>query len=153
LILNSRLKNRIEVSKNYGKVPIINCYSGQLSQVFMNLFSNAIDALYEKITLREKDDTVNTDEWIPTLKITTEEIKLHGVDWVSVKIIDNGIGIPQDVQNYIFENFFTTKEVGKGTGIGLTICHQIISEKHNGKLSFKSIPGQQTEFEVQLPVV
>jgi len=153
LILNSRLKNRIEVIKNYGKVAIINCYSGQLSQVFMNLFSNAIDALYEKVTLLEKDDRVNTDEWIPTLTITTEEIKLHGVDWVSVKIIDNGVGIPQDVQNYIFENFFTTKEVGKGTGIGLTICHQIITEKHNGKLSFKSMPGQQTEFEVLLPIV
>lgn len=153
LILNSRLKNRIEVIKNYGKVPIINCYSGQLSQVFMNLLSNAIDALYEKITWREKDETVNADEWIPTLKITTELIKLHGVDWVSVKIMDNGVGIPSDVQNYIFENFFTTKEVGKGTGIGLTICHQIITEKHNGKLSFKSIPGQQTEFDVQLPVV
>ncbi len=153
LILNSRLKNRIEVIKNYGKLSIINCYSGQLSQVFMNLFSNAIDALYEKIALLEKNDTDHTNKWMPTLKIMTEEVKLHGVDWISIRIIDNGVGIPQDVQNYIFENFFTTKEVGKGTGIGLTICHQIITEKHNGKLSFKSIPGQQTEFEVLLPIV
>lgn len=141
LILRGRLKNKITVIKNYGKIPPINCYSGQLSQVFMNLFSNAIEAL---------EDSQEESHNSPTIWVMTE---LNNSHYISIRIIDNGPGIPLEIQDKIFNNFFTTKPVGKGTGLGLTISYQIITEKHGGKLRVNSTPGKGTEFEILLPLV
>lgn len=140
LILKSRLKPQITVIKNYGKLPLLHCYSGQLSQVFMNLLSNAIDAIEENKNEQNKS---------PTIWITTE---VKQKNYISIKIIDNGTGIPIEIQDKIFNNFFTTKPVGKGTGLGLTISYQIVTEKHGGQLSVNSTPGNGTQFEILLPI-
>jgi signal transduction histidine kinase len=138
LILKNRLKQaNIEVIKNYGELPLVCCYSGQLSQVFMNLLGNAIDALEE----------INENH-APTICITTE---VRPNSYIAIRIADNGTGIPPEVQGKIFDNFFTTKPVGKGTGMGLAISYQIITEKHQGQLKFHSTPGMGTEFEILLP--
>ncbi len=141
LILKSRLKQvGVEVIKNYGEIPPVCCYSGQISQVFMNLLGNAIDALEE----------IPTDEnHASTICITTEE---RPKEHIAIRIADNGVGIPPEAQAKIFDNFFTTKSVGKGTGMGLAISYQIITEKHQGQLKFHSTRGIGTEFEILLPV-
>jgi signal transduction histidine kinase len=144
LILNNQLKRGIQVVKNYGNLPLVNCYSGQLSQVFMNIFSNAIDAIWENKN--------HSENWQPQIEITTAVIEPENPQFISIKIADNGIGIPPELQKQIFEIFFTTKPVGKGTGLGLAISNQIISEKHGGKLQMKSQPGVGTEFEIILPL-
>ncbi|HEY9649840.1 MAG TPA: ATP-binding protein [Coleofasciculaceae cyanobacterium] len=149
LILKNRLKSGIEVIKNYGNLPPIHCYSGQLSQVFMNLLSNAIDALTDKLN----DSMTNVKIWQPQIEISTEIIQNSDTDWVSIRIADNGPGIPQKIQSRIFETFFTTKPVGKGTGLGLAISHQIITQKHQGQLLMHSQPEMGTEFKILLPLV
>ncbi len=131
ILLRNKYKERIEIKKHYGDIPEIECYPGQLNQVFMNILSNAIDAIVEKGTI-----TISTS-------------KSNGSIRVSIK--DTGRGIPEDIQSKIFEPFFTTKEVGQGTGLGLSICHSII-EKHNGSIQVKSEIGKGTEFEIMLPV-
>jgi signal transduction histidine kinase len=132
------------VIKDYGKLPQITCYPSQLNQVFMNLIANAIDALD-----RDSGET-------PTITIYTEfrnpENTLNSTK-VAIKIADNGLGMSQDILEQIFEPFFTTKPVGNGTGLGLAISHQIIVEKHKGKISCVSTPGQGTEFIVEIPAV
>jgi signal transduction histidine kinase len=158
LILRNRLKYSIEVVRNYGELLPVRCYSGQLSQVFMNLLSNAIDALMEKAESQPAGST-----WKPRIEITTQVCSpppgvTAGSDdsWVSVRIADNGPGIPPEIQQRIFEMFFTTKPVGKGTGLGLAISHQIVTEKHSGFLNLRSIadsqPATGTEFEILLPI-
>lgn len=149
LILKSRLKKGIEVTKNYGDVPRVNCYSGQLSQVFMNLLVNAIDALGERAAQLEESEAQN---WRPQINIVTEVVEINGTRWAAVRIADNGPGISPEIQQRIFDTFFTTKPAGKGTGLGLAISHQIITEKHRGKLNLNSHPGQGTEFEILLPL-
>ena len=146
LILENQLKYSIEIEKKYAILPEVNCYSGQLSQVFMNILSNAIDALKEKAERTEKAD------WDAKITITTEVIETDFKTWVAVRIADNGPGIKPEIQQRIFDNFFTTKPVGKGTGLGLAISYQIITEKHGGQLNLKSQFGQGTEFEILLPV-
>lgn len=146
LILENRLKKGIQVQKNYGVSIELKCYSGQLSQVFMNLIVNALDALMEKA---EKPDPL--ESWEPTIEISTTTKIIHHNPWVSIKIADNGPGIKPEIQQRIFDNFFTTKPVGKGTGLGLAISHQIITEKHQGKLNLTSTVGVGTEFEILLP--
>ncbi|MEB3181916.1 MAG: ATP-binding protein [Nostocaceae cyanobacterium] len=145
LILNNQLKRGINVVKNYGNLPLIRCYSGQLSQVFMNLLSNAIDALGEK-----KNFSRN---WQPQIDITTKVIEPENSQTksISITIRDNGIGIPPEIQQQIFEIFFTTKPVGKGTGLGLAISNQIVTQKHGGQLRMTSQPGVGTEFQIILP--
>lgn len=159
LILNNRLKQGIEVIKNYGDLPLINCYSGQLSQVFMNIISNAIDALLEKLEV--------TPEWQPQITITTAicpspgNCCIEGDRCVSIKITDNGLGMPPEIQRRIFDTFFTTKPAGKGTGLGLAISYQIVTQKHRGQLLVRSsnTVAQElcletgTEFEVLLPLL
>lgn len=166
IILNSRLKNAIDVVRNYGDLPLIDCYSGQLSQVFMNLLSNAIDALLEKVEAekalltpaqRAELHRVNTPTWQPQITITTAlkpvaPSQLDNNQWVSICIGDNGPGIPAEIQEQIFESFFTTKPVGQGTGLGLAISRQIVVEKHQGKLELRSQVGVGTEFELLLPI-
>ena len=143
LILRNRIKQGIKVHKNYGNLPEIQCYSGQLSQVFMNLITNAIDAMMERKA---------TEFWKPTLEIRTEVVEISGASWASICIADNGCGIPPAIQSKIFETFFTTKPVGKGTGLGLAISHQIVTQKHRGELKLQSQPGSGTEFEILLPM-
>ncbi len=147
LILNSRIKNFITVEKKYGQIPQINCFSGQLSQVFTNLIGNAIDALTEHAE-KSQDPT-----WQPTLTVTTAMVALSASppDHIAITVQDNGMGIPADLQTKIFETFFTTKPAGKGTGFGLAIARQIVEEKHGGQLRLESQPGCGTQFTVLLP--
>ncbi|MEW6492500.1 MAG: ATP-binding protein [Cyanobacteriota bacterium] len=149
IILNNRLnKAGIQVIKNYGYLPAVNCCSGQLSQVFMNLISNAIDALVEK----QSKPVIGAKIWQPHIEISTELMEEPEADWISVRIADNGSGIPSEIQARIFEMFFTTKPVGKGTGLGLTISHQIVTQKHGGELHLRSQPDTGTEFHILLPL-
>lgn len=136
LILNSRLKREITVIRNYGTIPEIKGYAGLLYQVFMNLLSNAIDALEAS----KKDKRIT---------ITTE---VQRDNWVVVKIADNGSGISPGDQAKIFDAFFTTKPSGLGTGLGLVISHQIIVEKHGGTITCNSEVGVGTEFAIALPI-
>ncbi|MBI4781729.1 MAG: response regulator [Oscillatoriophycideae cyanobacterium NC_groundwater_1537_Pr4_S-0.65um_50_18] len=146
VILHHRLKAKqsnypaIEIIKNYGPLPDVECYPGQLNQVFMNVLSNAIDALDEA---REQKEGL-----IPQINIRTEITSDH---WVEISIADNGAGIAEEVLPKLFDPFFTTKPVGKGTGMGLAISYQIVVEKHVGSLTCYSQPGQGTEFKIRIP--
>jgi two-component system, NtrC family, sensor kinase len=150
LILQSRFKDSVDhpgikVVKNYGDLPLVDCYPGQLNQVFMNIISNAIDALdnYDsKRTIAEIHANPNK------ITITTEVIETNCV----IRIADNGSGITETVKERLFDPFFTTKPVGKGTGLGLSISYQIVVEKHGGTLRCISEPGQGTEFWIEIPL-
>jgi signal transduction histidine kinase len=148
IILSHRLKilptdSTINIIKEYGDIPLVECYSGKLNQVFMNLLANAIDALEESVVNRETTDTLTI--WIRT-KVTDDQKS------VLIEIIDNGVGIPLEVQQRIFEQFFTTKPLGKGTGLGLAIAHEIIVEKHGGTLQVESTPGKGTQLLITVPI-
>lgn len=145
LILHNRLKaksNRpvIEVTKLYGNMPEIECYPGQLNQVFMNLLANAIDAV---------EDRFDQDKTCP-LQIAISTQLVDGKE-VMIEIKDSGLGMTEEVRKKIFEPMFTTKPIGKGTGLGLPISQHIIEDKHQGKLSCHSTLGKGTEFIVQIP--
>jgi len=152
LILKNRFKNSIELVKNYGELPPVRGYSGQLSQVFLNLLVNAIDALTEYAADREKHAQC-LDNWQPQIEITTQVIETANGKWAAILIADNGPGVPPENQQQIFDTFFTTKPAGKGSGMGLAICHQIVTEKHGGQLNLRSHPGENTKFEILLPIV
>ncbi|MEG3842473.1 ATP-binding protein [Microcoleus sp. herbarium14] len=152
LILKNRFKNSIEVVKNYGELPLVSGYSGQLSQVFLNLLVNALDALTEYAADREMQ-TQYPDEWQPKIEITTKVIETEHGKQAAIWIADNGPGIPTENQQHIFDTFFTTKPAGKGSGMGLAICYQIVTEKHGGQLKLRSQPGSNTEFEIFLPII
>ncbi|MGK7904403.1 MAG: AAA family ATPase [Hormoscilla sp.] len=152
LILTHRLKanqNRpaIQVVKNYGDLPEVQCYPGQLNQVFMNIIANAIDAFEES---NQGKTFAEIKKHPNQITITTELTSLQ--DTVIVRIRDNGMGIPAEVKAKIFDNLFTTKPVGKGTGLGLAISQQIVAEKHGGKLTCTSQVGEGTEFAIALPL-
>jgi signal transduction histidine kinase len=150
LILQHRLKDKpdrpaIQVIRDYSNLPLIECYPGQINQVFMNILANAIDALEEanvKRTYQELKENPN----LITIRTAMIDSK-----WVKIAISDNGMGMPESVQKRLFDPFFTTKSVGKGTGMGLPISYQIVTEKHRGKLDCFSIPGKGTELIVQIP--
>ena len=151
MILESRLSEQrnlpaIQVIRDYGHLPQVECYAGQLNQVFMNLLSNAIDALEE--SNRQRKLSANENE-ISRISIRTEMINQN---YIRVSIIDNGVGIPDSLRSRLFDPFFTTKPVGKGTGLGLSISYQIVTEKHRGKLWCDSTPSQGTQFCVEIPV-
>lgn len=157
MILSQRLnrtdgKLPIAVVKNYIDLPEINCYAGQLNQVFMNVLLNALDALDE----RDRQRPIEEIQQHPSqITITTSLLKIsegYGQQMVQIQIKDNGVGIPKTVRDRIFDPFFTTKPVGQGTGMGLAISYQVITEKHNGRLSCQSEPGQGTEFTILLPL-
>ena len=137
LILNHRLKQGIEVSNKYGDLPLVPCYPAKLNQVFMNILGNAIDALISDNSQSIKQIVIQTQ------RVTHHEIRIG--------IWNSGSGIPSNIKDKLFDPFFTTKPIGKGTGLGLTICHQII-EEHNGKIEVISEPGQGTEFAIALPL-
>ncbi|MEG4244939.1 ATP-binding protein [Microcoleus sp. MON2_D6] len=140
VILNHRLKQGIQVIKQYGNLPAVECYPAQLNQVFMNIISNAIDALEE---VKKEDKGYSPTIWVST-EITADNT-------VTVKIRDNGPGIAAACVQQIFDPFFTTKSIGKGTGLGLAISYQILA-KHQGKIEVNSQIGQGTEFVITLPV-
>ncbi|MEH2352443.1 trifunctional serine/threonine-protein kinase/ATP-binding protein/sensor histidine kinase [Nostoc sp.] len=150
LILKHRLKANeqrpaIQVVVNYGNLPQVECFPGQLNQVFMNLLANAIDALDESnygLSFEEIKANPNC------ITITTSVEN----NLVKVAIRDNGKGINEQVKQKIFDHLFTTKAVGKGTGLGLAIARQIVEETHGGKLSFNSVIGEGTEFIIEIPV-
>ncbi len=151
LILANRLKHSVKVVKNYGEIPLVKGYSGQLSQVFMNLLSNAIDALMEGTS---KTSTVSDACIEITTGVYTQENAPDDDDkqWIAIYIADNGSGISPQLQAQIFDTFFTTKPVGKGTGLGLAISRQIVTEKHDGRISVQSQPGAGSTFKVLLPL-
>lgn len=151
LILHHRLKTKsdssgIELVKKYGNLPLVECYAGQLNQVFMNLLSNAIDALEEWNAKRSLSE-IQTNP--ATIQIRTDMIDR---DRVAIHISDNGMGIPKHAQKHLFDPFFTTKPVGKGTGLGLSISYEIVADKHKGDLKCMSLPGQGAEFIIEIPI-
>jgi two-component system, NtrC family, sensor kinase len=142
LILQHRLKAKpkfptIEIIRDYAQLPEIECYPSQLNQVFMNILSNAIDALEESAITS------------PNITIRTAAIDPN---WVTICIADNAGGIPESIRSKLFNPFFTTKPIGKGTGLGLSISYQIVTEKHGGKIECHSTASLGSEFVVQLPV-
>ena len=148
MILRHRLKANdkhpeIKIIKEYGNIPKVKCYLGQLNQVFMNLLANAIDALEESNQGRSFPEIQAHPNHI-TIRTKVESEK------VKISIADNGKGMSEEVRNRIFDHLFTTKEVGKGTGLGLAIARQIVEEKHGGKLSCFSTPGEGTEFVIEI---
>lgn len=153
MLLSHRLRGTstrpdIHVVKHYGVIPRVECYAGQLNQVFMNILVNAIDAL-ESEEDRPEASRLTLTPMHPEIQIRTECIN---DSFIAIHIRDNGPGMPESVRQHVFDPFFTTKEVGKGTGLGLSICHQIVTEKHNGKLHCISTPGLGSEFVIELPI-
>jgi len=151
LILKHRLKANeqrpaIEVVTNYSNLPQVECFPGQLNQVFMNILANAIDALEESNYGRDFEEIkAQPNQIIVTTSLENNLVK--------IAIVDNGKGMSESVKQKIFDHLFTTKAVGKGTGLGLAIARQIVEETHGGKLSCKSVVGEGTEFMIEIPIV
>ncbi|MGD1804288.1 CHASE domain-containing protein [Dapis sp. BLCC M126] len=148
MILAHRIKSQphrpeIQVTRDYGNLPLIECYAGQLNQVFMNILANAVDALEDSVKVGQ------LKERSPIISIKTAQVD---TEWITIQIADNGPGIKTDIQTRLFDPFFTTKPVGKGTGLGLSISYQIICEKHGGYLLCSSEEGKGTEFIIKLPI-
>lgn len=150
MILQHRLKAKeshpeITIHRDYGDLPLVECYAGQLNQVFMNILSNAIDALEE--TWSHSRD--KSRDHPPAIAIHTQRL---ATDLVEIRLTDNGPGIPPAIQQRLFDPFFTTKPIGKGTGMGLSISYQIVTEKHRGSLHCESAIGQGTAFIIRIPL-
>lgn len=177
MLLQSRLSETarycgIKVIREYGELPRVECYAGQLNQVFMNILSNAIDALEEKRVSREATteqlhpsdvpSQEQDDEFLPCIAIRTGILNMKSQESVQhssslvpglyIQITDNGYGMSESVLSRIFDPFFSTKPIGYGTGLGLTTSYQIIVERHKGKLEVTSIEGQGSEFTIVLPL-
>ena len=168
LLKGDRHYTPIQVNKHYGQLPLIECHAGQLNQVFMNIMSNAIDALNERYTVKNIPDIpeksfVLSSASQPSQAVSSPSIlsnqgpqidihTYHQANQVSVEIIDNANGIGLDTLQRLFDPFFTTKEVGKGTGLGLSISYQIVTQTHKGTLNCDSTVGQGTTFTITLPV-
>ena len=153
LILKYRLKANqyrpaITVLKQYGEIPQVSCYPGQLNQVFMNILANAID-MFDEISQEAPPESVTEG----SQKITIQTALLADQNAVEIRIGDNGKGMTEAVKAHIFDYLFTTKAVGKGTGLGLAIAHQIVTETHGGSLSVQSELGQGSEFCIRIPIV
>ena len=150
LILRHRLKANeqrpaINVIKDYGVIPGVACFPGQINQVFMNILANAIDALDEVSQNRSFDDLQANPNCITISTQIREQT-------VMISISDNGPGMDESVRTKIFDHLFTTKQVGKGTGLGLAIAYQIVTDTHGGKLDVQSEVGQVTKFCIHLPI-
>jgi signal transduction histidine kinase len=143
MILQNRLKATAEhpeiiVIKDYAQLPKIQCYAGQLNQVFMHILNNAIDSVHTQCT----DDQGQ-------IKIETQ---VSNENQISIRFLDNGLGVSEELQSQLFDPFFTTKPVGKGTGLGLFISHQIVVSQHGGNLYCNSKFGKGIEFIVEIPI-
>lgn len=175
MLLQSQLKGKpgheaIVIHKEYGELPLVQCYPGQLNQVFMNILVNAIYALDEgdraknidtsdrqkseamasnNSSIDAKSSTNNSEYLTPTIRICTE---LIGESKISIRIYDNGGGMTEEVRNRLFDPFFTTKPVGKGTGLGLSISYEIVVNQHGGKLKCFSEPGKGSKFAIEIPL-
>ena len=139
MILHHRLQEEsdhaeIKITKEYGKLPLLECYPRQVNQVWMNILANAIDAV--------------EDSPSPQISVRTG-CENH---WVFVRIADNGTGMSKETQTKLFDPFFTTKPVGRGTGLGLSVSYQIIVNKHKGKIWCQSVSGKGTEFVIKIPL-
>ncbi|MCW6037267.1 AAA family ATPase [Spirulina subsalsa FACHB-351] len=150
MILKHRLKAtqnhpEIKIIKDYGELPRIKCYAGQLNQVFMNILSNAVDAV-EESNLGKAYGEIDNQIVIKTQVLPEQK-------QVQISITDNGVGMPPQIKAKVFEDLFTTKEVGKGTGLGLAIARQIVVEKHDGQIQVNSEQGVGTEFVITLPLL
>ncbi|HEY9633043.1 MAG TPA: GAF domain-containing protein [Coleofasciculaceae cyanobacterium] len=162
LILHNRLKPSghnpgITVIKEYSNLPLVQCYAGQLNQVFMNIISNAIDALENQPQSRHITictEVLNANAKSEELQEERSSLAPNSVpsDDVVIRIRDNGPGMTHEVIAHLFDPFFTTKPVGKGTGLGLSISYQIVVEKHGGLLKCFSEPGEGAEFWIQIPI-
>ncbi|MEG4390998.1 GAF domain-containing protein [Microcoleus sp. BROC3] len=183
LILQHRLKAKsdretVAIIKEYGKLPLVECYASSLNQVFMNLLSNAVDALEmrqidrfmklpskgasaavtylssQKMAVEPVDINASTESCIPDFPSPCIRIRTELIDekTVGICIADNGHGIPKELISHIFNPFFTTKPVGRGTGLGLSISYQIVVDKHQGVLKCVSVPGHGTEFWIEIPL-
>ncbi|MDC0834185.1 ATP-binding protein [Geitlerinema sp. CS-897] len=142
LILNHRIKAKggrpeVKIERHYGDLPLVDCFAGQLNQVFVNIIANAIDAMEEAGIPQ------------PTISLGTE---FRDDRWAVIQIADNGPGMDEDVAKQIYDPFFTTKALGKGTGLGLAISRQVVVDKHGGRLDCRSQPGKGTQFEIWLPL-
>ena len=165
LLLQSRLKSEIEIVKNYGYLPPVNCYIGQLNQVFMNILTNAVDvllnqAISQKLAQELNQTTILDAGKKPRIEINTEVISRQSeleqkeafdVRWISVRIIDNGPGMTKEIQEQILESFSIKQRAAKETS--LAVSYQTISAKHGGELKLRSQLGVGTEFEILLPLV
>lgn len=152
LILKYRLKSSdiradVEVIREYGELPAVTCFPGQLNQVFMNILANAIDAFDEAA---EQGLFQHGSDQTPTITIKTAVLSAQNA--VEIRIRDNGKGMTEEVRAKAFDHLFTTKDMGKGTGLGLAIAHQIVTETHQGSLVVESECGKGTEFCLQLPI-
>ncbi|MEH2207905.1 MAG: ATP-binding protein [Nostoc sp.] len=144
MILNHRLtatpnQPEIQIVKRYGDLPLVECYAGQLNQVFMNVLVNAIDAVEESFLVKNEGQ----------IRIQTE---LTNEKQVIIQIYDNGIGMSEEVKQRVFDYMFTTKPVGKGIGLGMAIAYQIVVDKHGGTIEVDSTPGYGTEFTIGIPL-
>jgi signal transduction histidine kinase len=151
MILQHRLKAKqerpeIQIIKEYTQLPLVDCYPGQLNQVFMNLIANAIDALDESNHKRTFQEIAINPNIIKISTFVTND------NQVTISIADNGSGIPETIRSKLFNPFFTTKPIGKGTGLGLSISYQIVTEKHGGKLWCDTTIGQGTKFGIEIPI-
>jgi two-component system NtrC family sensor kinase len=151
MILHNRLKAKshhpeIQVIKEYESLPLIDCYAGQLNQVFMNILSNAIDAVEEAMDHGSNHSKTSGSGLI---RIRTQNLNNN---WVAIHIADNGIGMSEQIRSKLFDPFFTTKPVGKGTGLGLFISYQIIVDRHGGRMKCDSQLGRGSEFIIEIPV-
>ncbi|RCJ16684.1 hypothetical protein A6S26_32935 [Nostoc sp. ATCC 43529] len=162
MILQNRFKAndqypKIEVIKEYDKLPLVECYAGQLNQVFLNILTNAIDVLEQGVGSGEWGEDphlcsqLRSPQFLPMPKIRIRT-QLSKQNQVTIRIADNGLGIREDVQKQIFDPFFTTKPIGKGTGMGLAISYQIITERHSGSLQCISQLGKGAEFVIKIPL-
>ncbi|MEM1425320.1 MAG: ATP-binding protein, partial [Cyanobacteria bacterium P01_H01_bin.130] len=143
---------QVEIVKRYGEVPMVECCPGQLNQVFMNLLSNAIDALDDVRQDPEDGGKGAAKEDRDSLTIVITTTYQPSTHTVQVAIADNGSGISPANQRKLFDPFFTTKPVGRGTGLGLAISHEVITKQHGGTIEVSSVLGEGTTFTVTLPV-
>jgi len=140
----------IEIIKEYAILPLVECYPGQINQVFLNILSNAIDAI--EMLFSGNNSTIGNEQFNatgPYIRIRTE---LTPDKSVNIAIANNGPNIPTEIQSVIFNPFFTTKPIGQGTGLGLSISYQIVTEVHKGKLILVSTHEHLTEFIIQIPL-
>ncbi|MEH1794062.1 hybrid sensor histidine kinase/response regulator [Nostoc sp.] len=152
LILKHRLKAsesrpEIQVIREYGQLPLVECFAGQLNQVFINILANAIEALEESNIDRSFEEIQTNPNWIA---ISTQ---VSDSKQVIISIKDNGLGMSEEIKQKVFDHLFTTKSVGKGTGLGLAIARQIIVEKHGGSITVNSTLGKGTEFVLEFPII